>query len=258
MLPKIFKPNYEYNLIRLGSNNDGGYLVEKNSLLESKYLISFGLGLDWSFEKDFYKFKCCPIDCYDHTIKYSYIKKISRKNIIHLFNYKNLLNNKLLKQTIKNIFIYKDYKKFFSDDKRHLRSAIGIGRNKKEVSDIMYNLSAFPIFLKIDIEGSEYRILDDLLNFQNKISGLVIEFHDVDIHKQKIINFIEKFSLNLCHIHGQNPGGREYLDGNGDPIQIEMTFTSSNDILSKKPKIPHLLDQPADNRFKEVILNFQN
>ena len=39
MLPKIFKPNNEYDLIRVGSNNDGGYLVEKNSLFETKYLI---------------------------------------------------------------------------------------------------------------------------------------------------------------------------------------------------------------------------
>ena len=39
MLPKIFKPNNKYDLIRVGSNNDGGYLVEKNSLFETKYLI---------------------------------------------------------------------------------------------------------------------------------------------------------------------------------------------------------------------------
>ena len=32
MLPDIYKPKNEYNLIRLGKNNDGGYLVEKDSL----------------------------------------------------------------------------------------------------------------------------------------------------------------------------------------------------------------------------------
>ena len=29
MLPKEFKPKYEYDLIRLGGNFDGGYLVER-------------------------------------------------------------------------------------------------------------------------------------------------------------------------------------------------------------------------------------
>ena len=32
MLPKYLKPTKEFDLIRLGQNNDGGYLVEKESL----------------------------------------------------------------------------------------------------------------------------------------------------------------------------------------------------------------------------------
>ena len=32
MLPKQFKPKHEYDLIRIGGNNDGGYIVERNSI----------------------------------------------------------------------------------------------------------------------------------------------------------------------------------------------------------------------------------
>ena len=39
MLPIIFKPSKEYELIRLGRNSEGGYLVEKNSILNSTSLI---------------------------------------------------------------------------------------------------------------------------------------------------------------------------------------------------------------------------
>jgi len=53
MLPKIFKPQNKYNLIRLWRDNDGGYLIEENSLLEANSLLSFGLSYDWSFEKKF-------------------------------------------------------------------------------------------------------------------------------------------------------------------------------------------------------------
>jgi hypothetical protein len=56
MFSKVLKPKHLYDLIRLGRNNDGGYLVEKNSLKVSKALISFGLSFDWSFGKDFYNF----------------------------------------------------------------------------------------------------------------------------------------------------------------------------------------------------------
>ena len=110
--------------------------------------------------------------------------------------------------------------------------------------------------LKIDIEGSEYRILDDILKYQDKIAGLVIEFHNVDLHKDIISDFLKKFNLSLCHIHGQNPSGTDYLDKNNDPTQVEMTFSNSKNILSTNPKIPHLLDQPADFRFQDVELNF--
>ena len=79
------------------------------------------------------------------------------------------------------------------------------------------NLIHKPLFLKIDIEGSEYRILDDLIRYQDKITGLVIEFHNIDLHIEKILNFLKNFKLNLVHIHGQNPGGEDYLDGSGDP-----------------------------------------
>ena len=53
MLPKIFKPQNKYNLIRLWRDNDGGYLIEENSLLEANSLLSFDLSYDWSFEKKF-------------------------------------------------------------------------------------------------------------------------------------------------------------------------------------------------------------
>ena len=52
MLPIEFKPKHEYELIRLGQDNDGGYLVDKKSIEDSKSLITLGLGFDWSFEKN--------------------------------------------------------------------------------------------------------------------------------------------------------------------------------------------------------------
>ena len=58
-----------------------------------------------------------------------------------------------------------------------------------------------PIFIKMDIEGSEYRLLDDILKYASDISGLVIEFHDVDLHQERILNFIQKLPLTLVHIH---------------------------------------------------------
>ena len=53
MLPKELKPKGLFNLIRLGKDNDGGYLICKHSLEEASCLISFGIDDDYSFEEDF-------------------------------------------------------------------------------------------------------------------------------------------------------------------------------------------------------------
>ena len=55
VLSKFFYPKKNCNLLRLGNKNDGGYVVEKNSINNSETLLSFGLSDDWSFESDFSK-----------------------------------------------------------------------------------------------------------------------------------------------------------------------------------------------------------
>ena len=52
-LPSFLQPYKNKNLIRLGNDYDGGYLVDKNIVRESDALISFGISYDWSFEKIF-------------------------------------------------------------------------------------------------------------------------------------------------------------------------------------------------------------
>ena len=53
-LSKKLKPKFSYNLIRIGNDNDGGYLIDTYSLKKTKELVSLGINDDWSFEKDFF------------------------------------------------------------------------------------------------------------------------------------------------------------------------------------------------------------
>jgi hypothetical protein len=257
MLPKEFKPKHKYDLIRIGRNNDGGYLVEKDSILKSNSLVSFGIGFDWSFEKDFFNYRKIPIHCYDHTLKYSYIKKFSRHSLFSLLK-SSMWRFDAFKELKKKIFLYKDYKNFFKEDVVHFRSAIGIGFKRIRLKEIFDRIRHNPIFLKIDIEGSEYRILEEIIELQDFICGIVIEFHDIDLHEDKILNFINNFKLKLVHVHAQNPGGEQYLTESGDPTQLEMTFSNVENFLDINPQIPHNLDQASDPRFEEIKLYFKD
>ena len=241
MLPNEFKPENEYDLIRLGQDNDGGYLVEKKSFENTECLISLGINDDWSFEEDFLK-KNIIIKCFDDVLDEKFLLK---KIINHfIFFFSNINNFSLLKNCISNYFSFLRIKKKIQFNKK----SISYNDLNKILSQEKNN-----IFLKIDIEGHEYRILDDLLLNQKKIIGLVIEFHDCDLHLEKIIKFLSSFNLTLVHIHGNNASIR---DLNGDIVVLELTFSKNPIQVSDICVLPNKLDMPNSHNKSEVILNF--
>ena len=68
--PKELKPIYVDNndLIRLGSIDDGGYVVPIKTIMNSRSLVSFGISDNWDFEKDFIKKSKVNVFGYDHSI----------------------------------------------------------------------------------------------------------------------------------------------------------------------------------------------
>ena len=244
-LPITFKPKKNYNLSRLGRDNDGGYLVSKKTILEASYLISFGILDDTSFESDFLKINKIPVMCFDHTINKTYWKKRFFNDIeAAIYN----LNLKYIKNTVNRFFESKKFFKIFNV--KLFNETVSNGYIRKIINE--ENLKN-PLFFKIDIEGSEYRLLEELIEFQSIICGLVIEFHNIDLHLEKIKQFINSFNLTLTHIHPNNYGG---LDPNGDPVVIELTFEKNAPEISGDPNFPNLLDQPCNPNNKEIDLEF--
>ncbi len=86
LLPKSFKFKNEKDLIRIGKDNDGGYLISKKDLLKSDFLLSLGIYDDWSFEKDFIKKNKIPLHAYDASLNYKFLIKLNNKLIICIKN----------------------------------------------------------------------------------------------------------------------------------------------------------------------------
>jgi len=239
MLPKEFNPKFNYDLLRIGRNNDGGYLVEKNSIKNSKTLISFGIGSDWSFEANFKSIVNVKIFAYDYTLN-NYFWSQQPKDLVILFNnfFKNENNNYFINKKISKVGI-----------KHHESFSL-------EIADILNGLefnAEPPFFFKIDIEGSEYRILDDLVKYSNNIEGIVIEFHQADLHLERIINFIKNINLKLCHIHANN---FENCDKFGVPTTLELTFSKNPSKLKGEFISPHPLDQKNNFNNEEIAIKF--
>jgi len=237
----IFKPKNKYSLDRIGKENDGGYLINRESIFKSNFLLSFGIFDDWSFEKSFKKLnKNSEIYCYDDVISFNFILIRSiKKIIIDLLNFK--FNN-----ILKNLNLIIDYI-LISNKIKFFKKKITDG----DIPIIIQNLDK--VFLKIDIEGSEYKILEDILKVQNKLSALIIEFHDVDKNRNLIEKFIKEIELELTHIHPNNYGG---LDKNGDPILIELSFERSPKILEGEIILPNILDQKNNPKIEDINIRF--
>ena len=55
VLPNFLNPRKFQDLIRIGKDNDGGYIVRSQDIEDTRNLISLGISFDFSFEEDFLK-----------------------------------------------------------------------------------------------------------------------------------------------------------------------------------------------------------
>ena len=111
------------------------------------------------------------------------------------------------------------------------------------------------VFLKIDIEGSEYEILDQIVSIKKKIQGIVIEFHEVTSNLDKIESFLKAIEddLKLVHIHANN-WSTQGLDD--IPSSIELSFSKKPVLLNNNITFPHNLDQKNNPDADEIKLVF--
>ena len=260
MLPEFLKPYHLENdhLIRIGPKFDGGYVVAKKSIQGTNTIITCGLNDDWEFEKSFLKENNnCRIIAFDHTVDKQFWVNRLKKDIMHFF-----LLKKIRLRKIKGIFRYFDYIKFFGGNNSHHIIKIGaqnIAHKEITITKIFENQK--DVFLKIDIEGDEYKILDEIIDVSNKINSLIIEFHNIHKHMSLIEKFIKNNKiLKLIHLHGNNFDGK---NNEGDPHVLELTFLNIKktklELVKTKKNYPlKNLDYKNLNRMNDLFLKFND
>ena len=89
------------------------------------------------------------------------------------------------------------------------------------------------VLLKVDIEGDEYRIINDIIKNYDKINLLIIEFHYVYKNFRLIKKFLSNTNFKIIHIHANNFGG---IEKNGIPTTLEITLLNKNKFKVIKKK----------------------
>lgn len=218
-LVKNIRPlSIEHELIRIGSDNDGGYLVP-NDLNSLKACFSPGVDNTASFEQDLW----------------------SRQIGSHLADYsvENVPAGTIAKSFIRKFLGANTKDEYISLD--------------DWVNNFEPNASEDDLILQMDIEGSEYEtLLACSQKTLDKFRIMVIEFHSIETWGQsdffKIVEAtFNKLLLNhaIVHLHPNNATGTVNMNGFNSPRVFEVTLIKKSRITIKGyANLPHPLDRP--------------
>lgn len=228
----LYKSPFEKE--RIGRNHDGGYVIVK---LPDNYdlFISGGISNDISFEESILRL-------YPNLLCYAFDGTITELP-------KNSNNNKI-----------QFYKKNLGDS------------NNDNVTNLHEYMKPYhDIFMKIDIEGHEFKIIPTIIQekLMNKIKQLVIEIHspgDIqmfpdyytglnNIDNNYMFDLLQKINNThtLVHFHANNSCNIQKIDGIDLPHVFELTYIR-NEFVTEKIKntesLPTMLDM-KNHEFKD-------
>jgi len=228
---------------RIGRNCDGGYVVcdiPHTGNMPYDRIISGGVGDDISFEYHLLNiYNNVSIDLFDGTINPSLLKGVNSRI--------NFICKNLGKHNDEHTTNLKDEMEPYND-----------------------------IFMKMDIEGHEFRILPVMIENGSisKVKQLVIEFHspaDIqmfpdyfrglsDVNNELMFDTLQKLNKThkLVHFHGNNGCKMHMIEGIKLPHVFECTYirTSPDMNLEKsKSPIPSVWDRPNVNHNPEIQLS---
>ena len=224
----LIKPyDLGYDLIRVGPSGDGGYLVP-DVLKKIKTCFSPGVGNIHGFENDLLE-KDIRVFMADGTVE------------------KPILLNKNYDFLKKNLGTHED------DETTTLNSWM----DSKETQD--------DLLLQMDIEGSEYEVVNSLdeLNLK-KFRVMIIEFHyfeqvltkmgykTIESVMKKILKYFD-----VAHIHPNNCCGSYKVNKTIIPSTLEITFMSKELSLKKEriDKLPNKLDSKNISHKDDIFLD---
>lgn len=171
----IFFPKIDFKKKWMG-NSYGGFYIHPDILNSSANVFSFGIGEDISFDNALIKEYKLHVYAFDPTPKS--IDYINRQLPIRNFSFHPFgINEESGKKTF-----------YLPKNSNHVSGSLHetniVDHNNamilefKSLGDILKDIQIQNIdILKMDIEGSEYDVLDSILNLDIVIKQILIEFH---------------------------------------------------------------------------------
>jgi hypothetical protein len=249
-------PSIAPDLIRLGNWTDGGYVVPYSAIASADALISCGINRDWSFEKAFHEVNpSAVIHAYDHTISLEMFRRAFFRGLR-----KWLIGKGSQAAVARQLWLWRDFRAFFGGPARHFEEKIVAGRQSEGEATIERTFSRVSgcsrIFLKVDIEGDEYSIIEAIMRHASRTVALAIEFHNTAAVRNGFCDAVQELQreFEIVHLHGNNCGAAA---ADGLPRFLEMSFIRrSGARLPKRTELPIPIDRPNSPNRPDFSLRF--
>lgn len=227
------RPVFYPALTRLGPPGDGGYVIPADQISPCRLLLSLGLCDNWKFDKDFLRLNPgVSIVGVDHTVGPAYFISGIPFCLGKILGYALICNGAKLHKYTSRLHDYVEYFSFFRDPHKHLKRRVSASINGPlDITlDAILNASApdgeHDVFLKMDIEGSEYEIVPDIVKNHRRIRCLAAEFHRLHQRTEEFNQAMRMLAqhFSIVHIHGNNIG--PYDETIDFPISVEITWVN--------------------------------
>jgi len=263
LIPADLWPQEVGDLVRVGRPYDGGYVLPRSALMAATELISVGINDDWSFEQASTglnpALRLIGVDA--TTTPWYVLRRGFRFRVEYLLTWLTGRHAKrdFLKTRMPSVLAYR---RFWAQHTLILKMlAPQASATTVRLGDLMPRLSdelAPRAFLKIDIEGAEYALLDDIVAAAPRLTGLAMELHDLPAHRERVIQFFAALRphLVLVHLHANTYDGVD--PDTALPKVVEATWLSRSLVtenLTATQALPRPgLDQPSKYSHQPIQL----
>lgn len=216
------------DLLRVGRDYDGGYVISESLMRRTSILLSFGINDDWSFEEDFCRRTGVTCFGFDFSVNRTLFRKRGWQQI------RFFLGDILKRRTIgwkrfaaasANFQLHRSFRSFFQTN---VFQPYGIDSSThghfKTLDGFLaeYLAGKTDIFLKIDIEGFEYKIADDIVKNKDRFHALAMEVHDIHGNEHRFADLLDRLGKEyfVYHAHANNYGSIENIGGYPNVLEL--------------------------------------
>lgn len=273
----ICRPSPTEDLIRIGRDNDGGYVIPQRVCDAAEVVVGLGISTDWSFEAGFLgRNPRAKVVAVDATVSADVFR--ARGRDAALSGLRLLMKGEFrhvrarVSESREYFRLARAFDGFFQAPNRFMQKFLTEADSIRSLSwqtlrDGIVERSGRrelgAVFVKMDIEGAEYRVLPEVLRDAHSILGMAIEFHDCDLMWERFEEMIAMLQVEymIVHVHGNNC--TPLIPGTTIPRTLEISvmhrrlLTPLDQIPGDCPLYPRVgLDQPNDPSMPDFPLDF--